>query len=253
MDLMKLGEGRVAEIFRWTPDTILKLYREPDHGIRARAEAEVTQRVRAIGAPAPRCSGVVEVEGRHGLVLQWLPGPVMGAAFLTDDVDVIGRGLGELHAVLHAKSGSGFPELAERMLVRARNSVPRDLWPSVRAAFDGLPSARQLIHGDIHPYNVVWDGYRWLVIDWDGAYAGHPAAGVARTLFLLTEAAFLEPIPSDSIRREAADAYLRGYRSLAPMPDELLNLWRVPVLAARLSEGIEEERRHLIDILRHSV
>jgi hypothetical protein len=44
--------------------------------------------------------------------------------------------------------------------------------------------------------------------------------------------------------------YLRRYRALRPAPPETLAAWRGPLAAARLIEGIAEERNRLVALAR---
>ncbi|HEV2703651.1 MAG TPA: phosphotransferase [Steroidobacteraceae bacterium] len=64
---------------------------------------------------------------------------------------------------------AGFPVWARPLsnrLTRARESI----------ALDGR---RVLTHGDLNPTNVLWDGTRVWLVDWDGAGLGHPYLDVA--------------------------------------------------------------------------
>lgn len=248
--MKKIGEGRVAEIFEWEPGTVVKIYRSPDDDKTVAAEADITRRVHAVGAPVPRCDGLVRVNGRTGLVLERLDGPSMGDALLAGRVDEVAHELGVLHADIHLRSGDGFPSMSDRVISRAERSLPQDLTSAIRRLVFELADGDRLLHGDLHPYNVVSDDTRWMAIDWDNAYSGPPAADVARTVFLIREAGFVEDMPRRRIRHQAAAAYLAGYRSRAEMPEALVDAWRLPVIAARLDEGVPEERARLIGVLR---
>ena len=97
-----------------------------------------------------------------------------------------------------------------------------------------------------------------MAIDWMTAACGNPTADVARTLYLLREAA----VPGLSggpvavavglVRRQFARAYLRTYLQLRKVNRAELLGWRPVILAARLGEHIDAERDHLISSLRET-
>jgi aminoglycoside phosphotransferase (APT) family kinase protein len=245
-DLDKIGEGRVAEVFAWEADQVIKLYRDPKDRISASAEADATMAAVAAGVPAPVCSGTAVVEGRTGVILERLAGPVLGDRVLSGEVDSSMEILSTLHAQVHARSGIGLPSAHHRLAARIARVVPP---PHARQVLDrlaSLPGGQCVIHGDMHPFNVMGDGDRWLVIDWDAIYSGPAAFEVARTLFLLEEAAYVEGAAIAAIRRRAAAAFLDGYVALRPIDPAEVRAWRLPVLAARLAEGIVEERAYLL-------
>jgi len=95
-----------------------------------------------------------------------------------------------------------------------------------------------------------------VAIDWLTVTRGNPAADVARTLYLLTEARIpgetgvLERFVVTAVRRLFARSYLRSYRRFRAIGPGAVAAWRPVLLAARLSEGIEAEREALVRMLR---
>ena len=84
-----------------------------------------------------------------------------------------------------------------------------------------------------------------VIIDWPDAARGHPIGDVVRTWLLIR----LGGIPSNPILRAFTRlfrsyftrAYLDAYFSRSPYSRVELDAWLLPVLVARLSEGIREE------------
>lgn len=250
-DLEKVGEGRVAEVFAWEPGLVIKLYRDPADTESAVEEAAATTAAVAAGVPAPRCGGTAVVEGRIGVILERLSGPVLGDLVLAGDVDESMATLADLHARVHERSGAGFPSAHRRLAARIERVLPAGLAAPVLDHLAGLPDGDAVIHGDIHPFNVMGDDGRWLVIDWDAVYRGPPAFELARTRFLLEEAAYVEGAANAELRAAAARRFLSEYP--APVDSGEVAAWRLPVLAARIAEGIVEERDYLFDQVRRAV
>jgi Ser/Thr protein kinase RdoA (MazF antagonist) len=104
------------------------------------------------------------------------------------------------------------------LLQHARSVIARGL-----AAY-GMQSDRYgLIHADLVPENLLVDGHRVRVIDFDDAGFGWHLFELATSLYFIT---------GDAIYPTARDALIRGYRSERALPDEALE--RLPLfLAAR--------------------
>jgi aminoglycoside phosphotransferase (APT) family kinase protein len=118
-----------------------------------------------------------------------------------------------------------------------------------------LPDGQALCHGDFHPGNVLMTASGPVVIDWMTATAGHPLADVARTTLMFRTAR----VPSDydasmrlvfqQVRDGFYATYLHCYREQRPFPLAEMEAW-IPVLAAaRLNEGIADEREALLRLV----
>ena len=77
------------------------------------------------------------------------------------------------------------------------------------------PAAYSLIHADMHPGNILVDGDRLTVIDFDDAGFGWHAYDIAIVL------TYYQSKPN---AREIERAFLDGYRATRPVPDEALAL-----------------------------
>ena len=104
------------------------------------------------------------------------------------------------------------------LLQRARSLIARGL-----AAYGMQPDRYGLIHADLVPENLLVDGHRVRVIDFDDAGLGWHLFELATSLYFIT---------GDSIYPTAREALIRGYRSERALPDDALG--RLPLfLAAR--------------------
>lgn len=148
-----IGRGRDAEIVDAGPGLVLRrLLRPRPSG----QEAEVMRWVVDHGYPAPR---VVE-ETDDGMVMQRVDGPTMLDRLNARDVRRNMRTLAELHAQLHALP------------------VP----PGLPSPYGEGPA---LLHGDLHPGNVILSEDGPVVIDWTNACAGPAGADLATAWLLI--------------------------------------------------------------------
>ena len=251
-----LGRGRQATVYAGAAGLALKVFEPWVDESSVRREAEVADAVYQLGAPAPRIERVRRHDGRWAIEFERLPGPVLIEELVAHPSETAAD-LGRLAAAIHALDGSGFAELREQWLGRIRRPESADIEQSIRSAAAELPDGRSLLHTDLHPFNVMRNrSGAWVAIDWDGAAHGAPAADLCRTLFLLRDADGPEG-PSDpslaGLRNEAAAGFLDAYRRAAgPIADEEITAWRPVVIAARLGEGIADERPRLLAELRGS-
>ena len=72
-----LARGNTSDVWTWTAQTVIKVLRPgiPDHW--ANLEAETLARVHAAGVPVPATEGVIEFDGRPGIVLERIEGVAM--------------------------------------------------------------------------------------------------------------------------------------------------------------------------------
>ena len=238
-----VGEGRTAQIFAWDQGRVVKLFRSFMGAGAAQHEMSVTVIAERAGAPTPSLHGTVEIDGRAGIIYDRLAGPLMGERLFIDDPFELIAQLGALHASIHACAA---PELGP-YAGRVRRSFPAlgdRIAGAVEARLDQLGGGDTLLHGDLHPFNVMRDDRGWVAIDWDSAMRGDPMADVARTLFLLVDSPMPEEVADTQLGRlrpELADVYLEAYASRGALDRDRLEGWRLPTLAARTLEDIPEE------------
>jgi aminoglycoside phosphotransferase (APT) family kinase protein len=156
---------------------------------------------------------------------------------------------------MHATSGAELPDHTaslRRSVELAADQLGRSRAGAVLRRLELLVGGSVVCHGDLHPGNVIMAASGPVVIDWLTAGCGPAEADLARTQFLLTGSVvpdaypWLQRVLIAALRRRFAGTYLRTYRRLRPLDDRQLELWRLPLLAARLAEGIEAERASLL-------
>lgn len=96
------------------------------------------------------------------------------------------------------------------LLLRVRRRAGEDL-----AAFGMTPDRYGLIHADLVPENVLVDGERLSIIDFDDAGYGWHLFELATSLYFVRREPFY---------RQAHDALVAGYRRHRPLPDDHLRL-----------------------------
>ena len=201
-----IGRGASSDVYAWTAGTVVKLFRRRFEAL-APVELERARAIHVAGAPCPGVHGMVEVDGRIGVVFDRLAGP----SLLTE------RGaastLAHLHAELHDLPPPVLPQLTDTLAS----------W-----GIDGTDVGRSLFHGDLHPGNVLRDRDRWHVIDWSNGHLAPPAADVACSVLAIGYRGMRGADASLDVHRHrvrAAERYLDTYRTLRPAALLDLPMW----------------------------
>jgi aminoglycoside phosphotransferase len=145
---------------------------------------------------------------------------------LADALAGLGRGLATLHTTT-AVPAERFTRLEPERLGRAAAVIARarpDAGPAAAHALTALVSRRDAarepdvcLHGDANLRNAIAKGSRVALLDLEHAAAGPAAADLGQLLAALTTARVLGHI-SATDEHALADALLRGYASVTPLP-----------------------------------
>lgn len=238
--LKKLGTGRTAEAFLTEDGRVLKLFYAGYPQESVEKELRNAGMVDALGVPAPRCFGSVEMDGRVGIVYERAAGESLLSDLLrTGDAEGCARVMAELHGKLLACELPG-EALDTREFLRREiqwnRKLPEERKAEALARLDALPGGRALCHGDFHPDNVLVDGEKAMVIDWMNLSRGDATFDVAQTWFLLA----CSPLPPDvqgaegfaQMRERLADEYLKRMG----VEKKCIEEW-LPVIRASRFEG----------------
>lgn len=206
LQISPLARGWDNELFRLGDELLVRLPR------RASASALMQNELRWLATIAPSCSLPVPVPRRRGepaegypyawSIVPYLPGRSVGDAML----DAEGaRVLGAFVRGLHVPSPDGAPRnplrgvpLVDRQgrfdtaIVALADRIDtvriREVWARCVAAppWQGPPV---WLHGDLHPFNVLWDGRALCgVIDFGDLAAGDPAVDLAIAFMCFADA-----------------------------------------------------------------
>jgi aminoglycoside phosphotransferase (APT) family kinase protein len=178
------ASGRDADVYALGDGTVLRRYRAGGDVTR---EAELMRHVDRHGFPVPA------VHAAHGpdLVLERLDGPTMLDSGLSP-ADM-GRLLADLHVRLHRIPAPG-----------------------------GGPGLT-VVHGDLHPENVIITAAGPVVIDWRNAEEGTAEFDIAMTAVIIAQAALDPANPAvASIAREGLTHFLAAVPDPGPGLDTAL-------------------------------
>lgn len=256
----QIAAGRTSVVIEHGDDHVVKLLRPGFDTASIEREASLMSAARDAGAPVPASHGQIEVDGRPGLILDRVDGELLSDEIALDPMRYRqwARTLAATHADILSRSSSDLPR---RIDLLAEQIERADVEPRIRsAALDVLgkaPDGDTVLHGDFHPGNLFVTRTDPVVIDWADAARGHPSADIARTLWLLTGT----ETPGEGLNRRVVDRLRKGFvkqyltrvtRTLG-VNRRLVEAWRLPILTARVSEGIESEEATITAELRRLI
>jgi uncharacterized protein (TIGR02172 family) len=253
-----IAAGRTAEIYPWKDDLALKLFRKGWGEAAVYYEAEKSRSVHAAGLPVPAMEGVVEVNGRFGILYERITGTPLIWLIQTKPWRLVwtARLLADLHLQIHSCQIPSLPSQKERLArhIRSIDGMPVEVQQTLLNILASQPEGQAVCHGDFHPENIILTHNGPVILDWMDATRGNPVADVARTSFLFRKAVLPPQMTArrliELIRGMFHRIYLKTYfkgRNCDPAEWEA---WSVLVAAARLAEDIPEEQEMLIDLVR---
>jgi Ser/Thr protein kinase RdoA (MazF antagonist) len=258
-----IARGMRSEIIAWEPGKVLKLYHAGWSAAAFAGEVEATAHVFRLGIPAPRLYGTVELDGRHGIILERLTGPTLGEALMSDPrrYAELARMAAGAQAAVHAHEvPEASPQLDQlrRKINSPRSPLASELKRAATMAAESLPRGTTVCHGDLHGLNIIISAERGpVIIDWDSPTAGNPICDLARTLLVTLASPFHAPPEHREYVKglvgRVSLVFLRTYFRLRPenRPGRRqLRTWLWINAAARLVEGITPEEQWLTGMVR---
>ena len=185
-----VSAGRTSDVFEFGRDAVVKVPRPevPRHW--AEIEAELTSVINKFGLPAPALLDVVTIDGRSCIVLERVDGPSMWDRMLDRpaDIPILIEELATVQKLIHAAGlPIGLPDLAARLvskIIDCEQITEADREEAEHVTAE-LPSGAAILHGDLHPGNILLNPSGPMVIDWFDVSIGHPLADVIRSSMLM--------------------------------------------------------------------
>ncbi|WP_018609249.1 phosphotransferase family protein [Uliginosibacterium gangwonense] len=263
LNLQRIAQGRTAEIFAWDESRILKLYFQHFPPQVVSHEAHINRLLASSRLPMPHLHEEVVVDGRHGLIFDRVEGPTCLHRLTKApwQVATIIHDMVKLQQEINQRTAPPeLPSLNEylRKNIRRAPLLSETERKHILLHLDQLPAGNTLCHFDFHPDQIIMTARGPMVIDWPNAVRGSPVADLARTWIMLAMSA--PPGTGPLARRMLSIAqlfvsrqYLARYLGNTAMGcgRDDFRAWLLPVMAARLSEGIKEEQDALLGHIRH--
>jgi len=182
-----IGQGANGKVYRIDPDTIVKVYLNPDALPEIHRERELARSAFVLGVPTAIPYDVVRIEGGgYGSVFELLNATSFAKLLIRGErtVDEIAKMSVDLLKLIHStviKPGT-MPDMKAVALDWAdflRDYLPADQFEKLHSLVAAVPEDDHMMHGDYHIKNVMLQNGETLLIDMDTLCHGHPVFELA--------------------------------------------------------------------------
>ncbi|HOA07043.1 MAG TPA: aminoglycoside phosphotransferase family protein [Spirochaetota bacterium] len=254
-----IGRGMTAEVYEWDDSKVLKLYYEGFSEDIIKFEANIGKQIFEAGISSPEVYGIVEVEGRLGIVFQRIHGQSMLKLIEKKPwkLAYYSRCMARMHAEMHLRSAGGLPDQKDNLVasIAESSNLLAGKENVIINYLNNLSNGTSVCHGDFHPDNIIVADGELTAIDWINVSSGNPFADVARTCLMIGSPAMppgssmLSVIISKLAKKLICSFYLKEYIKCTKSRYEVIDEWFLPVAAARLREKIPGEEKWIMKII----
>ena len=176
-----IGQGANGKVYRIDPDTIVKVYMNPDSLPEIHRERELARAAFVLGIPTAIPYDVVRVGDGYGSVFELLNATSFAKLIINgekDPMEVAAMSI-DLLKLIHStviKPGT-MPDMKAVALDWAdflKDYLPEDKWTKLHKLVADVPYDMHMMHGDYHIKNVMLQNGEVLLIDMDTLCHGHP-------------------------------------------------------------------------------
>ena len=177
-----IGQGANGKVYRIDPDTIVKVYLNPDALPEIHRERELARLAFVAGVPTAIPYDVVRIEGGgYGSVFELLNAVSFARILINGDkpLEEVAEMSVSLLKLIHSKEVRSdiLPDMKAVALNWAdflKDYLPAEQFEKLNALISAVPEDEHLIHGDYHVKNVMLQNGESLLIDMDTLSHGHP-------------------------------------------------------------------------------
>ncbi len=182
-----IGQGANGRVYRVDPDTIVKVYLNPDALPEIHRERELARTAFVLGVPTAIPYDVVRVAGGgYGSVFELLNASSFAKLLKNGEksMDEIAKMSIDLLKLIHSTvvKPDSMPDMKAVALDWAeflQPYLPADQYEKLHALVEAVPVDMHMMHGDYHLKNVMLQNGESLLIDMDTLCHGHPVFELA--------------------------------------------------------------------------
>jgi len=175
-----IGEGANGIVYRTDPDTIVKVYKNPDSLEEIHNERELARKAFVMGIPTAIPYDVVQVGDLYGSVFELLDAKSFAKLINEgESVEELAKQSVEILKTMHSTmlSDGELPSKKQEAMKWAKYDVehlPEEIGAKLVKLFEEIPETNNIIHGDFHIKNIMQQNGENLLIDMDTLSMGHP-------------------------------------------------------------------------------
>jgi len=181
-----IGRGAKGTVYRWNPDTIVKVYNNSDSLPDINRERNLARRAFVLGIPTAIPYDVVRVNDKFGSVFELLNAKSFSALLLEDPdnfdkyVDEFAKMLRLIHST--PVNDEDMPDVRPRShkwVNTSRGIVPDEVLDKIDKMISDVHDDRNMLHCDYHTNNIMMQNGEAILIDMDTLSHGNPVFELA--------------------------------------------------------------------------
>lgn len=176
-----IGQGANGLVYRLDPDTIIKVYQNPDSLPDIHRERELARTAFILGIPTAIPYDVVRVGDGYGSVFELLNATSFAKLFARqpENFEAHLKMYVDLLKKIHGTSvkPGDMPDMQKRAVEWVEDLadyLPTEQYEKLYEMMKAIPYTEKMLHGDYHVKNVMLQNDEVLLIDMDTLCVGHP-------------------------------------------------------------------------------
>ncbi len=181
-----IGRGANGEVYRIDPDTVVKVYLNPDSLADIEHERDVARKALVLGIPTAISYDVVKVGDHYASMFEMLNAKSFSKLLVAnpDNYKEYAKMYIDLLKLIH---GTVVPEgqLPDQRIVTVgwveflKDYLSADIYEKLYKLVSEIPHCDNMIHGDYHTKNIMLQNDEVILIDMDTLAVGHPVLELA--------------------------------------------------------------------------
>lgn len=181
-----IGRGAKGTVYRYDPETVIKVYLDPDSLPDIQNERKMARMAFVLGIPTAISYDIVTVDGCYGSVFELLDAKSY-SELIAEEPENTGKyaeGFAKLLRTIHTtgvdrKKMPDVKNLVFKWLRETEQFFPDETAEKLKALVKETPDRDTMIHGDYHTNNLMVQNGETLLIDMDTLACGHPVFELA--------------------------------------------------------------------------
>ena len=176
-----IGKGAKGTIYRYDPETVVKVYNRPDALPDIQSERELARKAFVLGVPTAISYDIVKVGEGYASVFELIDSKSVSQLLrehpenLEEYAKMVADILRQMHSTHVAKSEMrDVKQFIRTWADGASSELSAEVNGKIAALIDGAPDTENLLHCDFHTNNIMLQKDELILIDMDTLSRGHP-------------------------------------------------------------------------------
>ena len=195
-----IGEGAYGIVYRIDPETIVKVYKNPNSIDEIVQERERARKAFILGVPTAISYDIVQVDNLYGSVFEMLDAKSF-AELLKEGESInklVKQSVGILKQIHSIENfNNDLPNKKEEAVGWAKyckDYLPKEIANKLIKMMEDIPESNTIIHGDFHIKNIMHTDKENLLIDMETIAVGHPILELACSYSIYEGFECLDPL-----------------------------------------------------------